>query len=111
MITAFIPIVWDLSSIKTGIISFRIRLDYLLHFTVYFLICVYYIFEQWKGLNLFNSNYLIKFILLSILLATGTEVVQLWVPQRSFNPWDMVANMVGVSVGIGTVRMAQRIKA
>jgi VanZ family protein len=34
------------------------------------------------------------------LLATVTEVIQLWVPARSFNPLDWVANMSGLVLGL-----------
>jgi VanZ family protein len=69
---------------------------------------MYYLIGQWKGLNLFTLNPLIKFILVILLLATVTEVVQLWVPQRSFNEFDLVANVSGVVVGVAVISIAQR---
>ncbi len=42
-------------------------------------------------------------------MAVITEVVQLWVPQRAFNVFDMVANVAGVAVGIGVVAGRRRV--
>jgi VanZ family protein len=49
-----------------------------------------------------------KFIIFILSLATVTELVQLWVPQRTFNIYDWVANVVGLIVGMGVIRMARR---
>jgi VanZ family protein len=110
LITSFVNITGSFNDIKLGRASFRIRLDHLLHFSAYLLICLYYVFGQRKGLLLFNSNSLMKFILIVILLATVTEVVQLWVPTRTFNPIDWVANVAGLATGVGVIGMMQRLK-
>jgi VanZ family protein len=108
LITAFINIAGSFNDINIGKGLFKIRLDHLIHFAVYFLICIYYLAGQRKGLSLFNSNPLTKFILLVLLLATVTEVVQLWVPGRTFNIVDWIANVCGLIVGVGIIKMAQR---
>ncbi|MCJ7448583.1 MAG: VanZ family protein [Bacteroidales bacterium] len=108
LITAFIPIKGSFNKITFGPESFRIRLDHLLHFTAYFLICIYYLAGQKRGFLLFSANSLTKFILLLLFLATVTELIQLWVPERAFNVFDLVSNAGGVIVGVGVVGMAQR---
>jgi VanZ family protein len=108
MITSIVPVTGELNKKFLGLKSFHIRLDHLLHFAVYFLICIYYLAGQLKGLSLFRTRSLLKFIILIILLATITELVQLWVPERAFNPMDWVANVAGVVIGVGTIAMAQR---
>jgi hypothetical protein len=105
LITAFIAIPGDLSKIKLGRGIFEIRLDHLLHFTVYFLIAVYYLIGQWKGLLLFDKSPLWKFTVATLLLATISEVVQLWVPARSFNVMDWVANVAGMLIGLKVIRI------
>jgi VanZ family protein len=110
LVATFLPIAGNIDKIRLGRGVFKIRLDYFLHFFVYFLICAYYLAGQLKGLKLFNSKSLIKFILVILLLASVTEVVQLWVPERTFNMFDLLSNMVGVGIGMGVVRMAQRRK-
>lgn len=108
LITAFIPIKGSFNRITLGPESFQIRLDHLLHFAAYFLICIYYLAGQKKDLSLFAANPLTKFILLVLFLAITTELVQLWVPERAFNVFDLVSNVGGVIVGVGVVKTVQR---
>jgi VanZ family protein len=41
----------------------------------------------------------------TLLLATISEVVQLWVPARSFNVMDWVANVAGILLGVIIIRI------
>jgi VanZ family protein len=100
LITAFLALPWQLDKIKVGTLDFHIRLDHLLHLLVYFIICMYFFAGQRYGLVLFRSHALGIFLFFIILLATVTEVVQLWVPSRSFNPMDWVSNVSGVIIGL-----------
>ena len=104
LVAAFIPVAGALNRIHLGPEAFSIRLDHLLHFVAYFLICMYYLAGQMKGLSLFKNRSLTKFIILVLLLAVITETVQLWVPSRVFNVFDLVANIAGVAAGWGTIR-------
>ena len=108
LITAFIPITGRLNEIEFGPESFHIRLDHLLHLAAYFLICIYYLAGRRKDLSLFAANPLIKFVVLVLFLALVTELVQLWVPERAFNVFDMIANVAGVVIGVGFIKMVQR---
>jgi VanZ family protein len=107
-VTSFIPLAGSLSKIKIGPESFKVHLDQLLHFVVYFLIGIFYLIGQQKGIYLFKLNPLRKFILLILLLATITEIVQLWVPERAFNVYDLVSNLAGVIIGTVIIKVAQR---
>jgi VanZ family protein len=49
-----------------------------------------------------------KFILITLLLAIVTELIQLWIPKRTFNIYDWVANVSGVIVGVRMIKMVQR---
>jgi len=109
LITTFIPIKGTLNKITFGLESFQIRLDHLLHFAFYFLICMYFLAGQRRELILFNSKPLLKFILLIFILATVTELVQLWVPERAFNPLDWMANVAGIVVGVGIIKVTERL--
>jgi VanZ family protein len=106
LITAFIPVAGNLNRIKLGRGAFEIRLDHLLHFSAYFLICIYYLVGQRMGFLLFKRNSFLKFILYTLLLATVTEFVQLWVPARAFNIFDWVANVAGVGIGVVVIRVS-----
>lgn len=95
----------SLNKISLGTDVFRVRLDFLLHFNVYLLICLYYLTGWQKGVSLFAANSLFKFILLVLFLAIVTEVVQLWVPERSFNVFDLTSNIGGVLMGLIIVKL------
>jgi VanZ family protein len=100
MITALLPVTGELNKINIGPEAFHIRLDHLLHLIVYFLICMYYLFGHLKGFPLFEKNSQRKFVLLILILAIVTEVVQFWVPERAFNVFDLVFNFAGVVIGV-----------
>lgn len=104
LVAAFVPVAGALNKIRLGPEAFSIRLDHLLHFGAYFLICMYYLAGRKKGLSLFESRPLTKFVILVLFLAVVTETVQLWVPARAFNVFDLVANVAGVAAGWGAIR-------
>jgi VanZ family protein len=105
LVTSLIPITGNLTRVKVNLIAFEIHLDHLLHLSAYFLICMYYLAGQWKGLSLFNTNSLRKFLVVTVVLATVTEVVQLWVPARAFNVMDWVANVAGIVLGVVVIKI------
>jgi VanZ family protein len=107
LVTSFIPVAGSLNKVKFGPESFHIRLDHLLHIAVYFLICMYFLTGIKMKLSLFNNNPLKKFILVVLVLAAITELVQLWVPERAFNIFDMISNVAGVGLGVFVIKMVQ----
>jgi VanZ family protein len=109
LITTFIPVAGEFNKIKIGPEAFHIRLDHLLHLLVYFLICMYYLFGIRKGFTLFEKNSFLKFIVLVLFLGIVTETVQLWVPERAFNLFDLVSNVAGIIIGVGVIKMAKRL--
>ena len=108
LITTFISVAGELNKINIGPNAFHIRLDHLLHLLVYFLICMYYLFGILNGFTLFEKNSLLKFVLFILLLAIVTEVVQLWVPERAFNFFDLISNVAGLGLGLFIIKMVQR---
>ena len=110
LIITFVPAVGDLNKIKTGQVVLYFRLDLLLHFLVYFLICMYYLIGLNKGFKLLVRNSLRKFILVILLLGVITEIIQLWVPERAFNVFDLVSNVSGVGIGVIAIKMVQKHK-
>ena len=103
--TAFLPISIRVDRIKFGPQVFEIRLDHILHFSAYFLICIYYLAGKWKGLTLFDSRSLGKFVAFTLALAVVTEAVQIWVPARTFNVFDLLSNVIGVFLGIIVINL------
>ncbi len=100
LIAAFLPISVSTRKIHLGPDVFEVRLDHLLHFTVYFLIGLYFLAGKVFGLKLFESKPAGKFLVSILLLAVVTELIQIWVPSRSFNIFDMLSNAIGVISGV-----------
>jgi VanZ family protein len=100
LIAAFLPISVSTKKIHLGPDVFEVRLDHLLHFSVYFLIGMYFLAGKILGLTLFGKHSAEKFLGSILFLAIVTELVQIWVPSRSFNIFDMLSNAVGVISGV-----------
>jgi VanZ family protein len=56
---------------------------------------------------LFENHAFRKFIIVTVLLATVTEIVQIWVPSRSFNVMDWVANVAGIMLGVVAIKITK----
>ncbi|MBN1185601.1 MAG: VanZ family protein [Bacteroidales bacterium] len=100
LFTSILNIKWSLNKIRFNLIAFDLRLDHLLHLSAYFLICMYYLWGQHKGYVLFRNHSRLKFIIATMVLATVTEFVQIFVPARAFNILDWVANVSGIVIGL-----------
>jgi len=99
LITSGLNFNWHLDQIKVHAITFDLRLDHLLHFGVYFLICLYFLLGKRFGTKLFENRSLPKFLFFVLFLASVTEIIQIWVPERAFNVMDWVANVTGIILG------------
>jgi VanZ family protein len=81
---------------KYGIGGFELRLDYWLHMGAYF--GVAFLFLLWQFNSLVDKR--IFFIGLTWLgcelFAYATELIQLFVPGRTYNVYDFVANTSGI---------------
>lgn len=97
-ITLFIlNIIPDISAPKVEKGLNLIRMDYLIHFVAYCiagsLFAVWYKFRP-KHFNI----YMIAFI--ALFYASISEVIQIWIVGRTFNPVDLILNCLGISAGI-----------
>ena len=88
-----------------------LRLDHLLHFSLYFLMTLYYLLGRRNNQYLFNTKPLLKYLCLIVFLALSTEVCQLWIPSRSFNLFDIIANLSGVLIGFIVISLVCKDKA
>ena len=111
LIASFITLKNDLHKITFDVISFKFHLDQVLHTVVYFLICMYFLAGNHFGLTLFKDNSIKWFLLVVLFLATFTEVIQLFVPSRAFNVFDMLANVIGVGVGLMVMWLVGRLRS
>lgn len=84
------------------------RLDYLLHFLIYFSLAILYLL--WKADKYFKlkSNLLLYFLIGGLALAGLSEYAQSIIPGRTFNPLDFYSNTSGIIVGIITPKLIFR---
>jgi len=75
--------------------TFHIRADYLLHALFYIPLPVVLLLSRWG-----RRVGLMQVILFSILVVVLFETVQMLVPYRAFNINDLIANGVGVVIGL-----------
>lgn len=79
------------------------RWDYLEHFVAFFLLAV--IFGFWrKSTRAKNNKAIFTFIFLGLIYACITEIVQVGIPGRSFNPVDLLFNIAGILTGITGIK-------
>ncbi len=107
---AFVPLKIDLHKITISIVSFKFHFDQLLHLVVYLLICQYFPAGQYFGFVLFIDNSFKKFLIIILVLAIVTETVQLAVPYRAFNFFDLLANVVGIGIGLVVIYIGSRFR-
>ncbi len=75
--------------------GFKIHLDYVAHFIFFFVLATF--FFLWKAYEFKKrKTIIILFVLLSILYAIGTEMLQLFLPDRTFNIMDLTLNISGI---------------
>lgn len=107
LLLSFVPIFGTLENITIKSFSFQLRFDYIVHFCVYFIICLYYLIGEKNKILLFKNNSQKKFLLILFFLAFFTEVVQIWVPSRSFNIYDLLSNLAGLGCGVVIIRFTK----
>jgi len=80
--------------------GFEIRLDYIIHFSAYFILVLLYLL--WLGIK--GPGKKILFFLLSVLggfvISSLIEGIQIFIPGRMYNPVDILYNCVGVTTGV-----------
>ena len=84
---------------RINVWGFEFRMDYMEHLVVYFILGFLYVNRKRK---LVSETILIKvlYLLMWMIFAIATEVVQKFVAGRSFNPNDMYYNVLGISLGL-----------
>ena len=92
LIILVLSLIPDNSPAKIEVQGFEMRLDYLMHFGVYFPLGFFL-----KKSTLSIRHYL--FVLLLLVVTALPESLQLFVPYRTFNPIDLLFNLFGAISG------------
>ena len=74
---------------------FVFRLDYVVHSLTFLVFAWIWVFGKIKDVCWFESYEVLKFGGIVFVSAMGIELLQIFVPYRTFNPMDMIANLFG----------------
>lgn len=83
-------------SIQLDIYFLGIRTDHFIHASLFLPLLPYF---RLKLKTNVSAPVFLKYFIASVLFAVFCECLQLLVPYRQFDPTDIVANVVGVSLG------------
>ena len=83
---------------NTYIVS--IRLDYILHVGIFILWMILFKLAYSVKIAAYRKNESLRLVVMVVLFAFLSEVVQSLIPYRSFNLNDLIANLIGVFIGI-----------
>ena len=101
----------DLPDMKVKVNDEWFRLDYIGHLGFYAAIAAAFLTWQAGWRSKIHGKLLFFTILGGIILGIATEYSQLAIPGRSFNPFDMMYNCLGILVGVaGVVVFSRKVK-
>lgn len=90
-----IPIGNETSSGLSSNRVFQFRLDYLLHANMILCFAWIWILGKIKRIRWFKRLESMKYTIIVLCAGIGLELLQKFVPWRSFNPVDLVFNIIG----------------
>ena len=79
------------------------RLDYVLHLVAYFMLYAWFFLTVQSGKPALKPVFLGYIVI--IVLGAGTELVQIYVPWRAFNIFDLMYNIAGILIAGITFRI------
>ena len=99
------------SSLLNDTYIVKIRFDYLLHTMIFlpFLPLVMYSFSTTPRLKR-TIKKILSLITIGIFFAIITEVIQLYLPYRTFNINDLIANSFGIILGLPIILIKPKIR-
>lgn len=99
----FIAIVSTLPNIPTQKINIwdqPFRLDYLEHFGVFAILLGLFVIWKSDEHAHFNVRAELLFLVGLFVFAIADEIHQIWIPGRSYNPLDLIYNVLGFIAGL-----------
>ena len=75
-----------------------LRLDYVLHFFSYFLLASF--LTIWKFSKDKKYRLILFITIFGIIVSSIFEIIQYFIPSRTFNPYDIVSNFSGFIIGL-----------
>ncbi len=86
-----------------------IRTDYLIHFLGFFLLPIFFLLGEVYEKQKYSRKYSLIAFMVAICTALGAELIQLLITYRTYNPKDLLFNLLGLLTGyILTAVVAKR---
>lgn len=107
----FIAIVSSLPNIPTQKINIwdqPFRLDYLEHFGVFAILLALFVFWKSDASGHFSVKKHLIFVIALVFFAIVDELHQIWIPGRTYNPLDLIYNLLGTIAGIYLTKFGLR---
>jgi len=98
----------DLPEMKIRVRDEWFRLDYLGHLGFYAGLAIFFIIWRTGWRAKIQRRIIIWSILIGLILGFATEFSQRAIPGRSFNPFDIMYNCIGILIGIAMVYALSR---
>ncbi len=76
-----------------------LRIDYLAHLAAYFFLGFFFIKGYLRN-TVIKYKFAILVVGIGLIYAVLTEVIQLYVRGRTFNPLDLIYNCAGITIGL-----------
>jgi len=84
-----------------------IRPDYLIHLISFLLFAWIYRLGRVVERDLFQIKPTIKFNIIVFSTSVVSEFIQVLLPYRTFNPYDLLSNLIGASIGVLIVNLTK----
>ena len=88
---------------------FKFRLDYVVHSLTFLVFAWIWVFGKIKDVCWFESYEVLKFGGIVFVSAMVIELLQIFVPYRTFNPMDMIANLFGAIITMICIVISHRL--
>ena len=88
---------------------FKFRLDYVVHSLTFLVFAWIWVLGKIKDVCWFESYEVLKFGGIVFVAAVWIELLQIFVPYRTFNPMDMIANIFGAILTILCMFVSHRL--
>jgi len=88
---------------------YQFRLDYVVHSLTFLFFAWIWVLGKIKDVCWFESYEVLKFGGIVFVSAVGVELIQIFVPYRTFNPMDMMANIFGAILTLICIFVSHRL--
>ena len=104
-----IPLGKETNRSLSGNNIYQFRLDYVVHSLTFLVFAWIWVLGKIKNVCWFKSYEVLKFGGIVFISALGLELLQILIPYRTFNPMDMMANLIGAILTMLCIFISHRL--